>query len=174
MASSILLHQQTDRERAIMLNTKETVNSCFWSDNNHDNMTLRKNIFLELRIVRPIRTARPNMRHALQTLSKHRPPWFVTSTHIKVKAKHATCGFKRFRRIAILNSKLSFRPSKRRPWCLSEPRDPPSSKHVLDYLVFPHAMNLATTEAKTSDMLIHAQPTSRQTSASMLRLYPPG
>ena len=136
MASSILLHQQTDRERAIMLNTKETVNSCFWSDNNHDNMTLRKNIFLELRIVRPIRTARPNMRHALQTLSKHRPPWFVTSTHIKVKAKHATCGFKRFRRIAILNSKLSFRPSKRRPWCLSEPRDPPSSKHVLDYLVF--------------------------------------
>ena len=134
MASSILPHQQTDRERAIMLNTKETVNSCFWSDNNHDNMTLRKNIFLELRIVRPIRTAKPNMRHALQTLSKHRPPWFVTSTHIK--AKHATCGFKRFRRIAILNSKLSFRPSKRRPWCLSEPRDPPSSKHVLDYLVF--------------------------------------
>ena len=35
-------------------------------------------------------------------------------------------------------------------------------------------MNLATMEAKTSDMLTHAQPTSRQTSASMLRPYPPG
>ena len=113
-------------ERAIMLHTKETVNSCFWS--NHDNMTLRI-LFLERRIVRPTRTAKPNMRHALQTLSKHRPPWFGTSTHIK--AKHATCGFKRFRRIAILNGKVSFRPSKCRPWCLSEPCDPPSSKHVL-------------------------------------------